>query len=124
MGMQTTLPPLTVSARDARRFVAEALHQNGRAKHADVAVLLVGELVTNAVLHARTEVVVGVSVTPEAVRIEVLDTSRVVPVSRRFGVEASTGRGLLLVEELSDAWGTDVGPQGKTVWFELTEKAA
>jgi hypothetical protein len=45
-------------------------------------------------------------------------------VSRRFGPEASTGRGLLLVEELADAWGTDVGPQGKTVWFELTEKAA
>lgn len=122
--MQTTLPALTVSARDARRFVAEALHEGGLEIHTDVAVLLVGELVTNAVLHARSEVVVAVSVSRQAVRIEVWDTSRVIPVSRHYSAEASTGRGLLLVEELSDAWGTDVGPQGKTVWFELSEKAA
>lgn len=124
MDLRTTLPPLTVSARDARRFVAEALHQSGRETHTDVAVLLVSELVTNAVLHARSEVVVALSVRAEAVRIEVWDTSRAMPVTRHYAADASTGRGLLLVEELADAWGTDAGPEGKTVWFELTQKAA
>jgi len=86
--------------------------------------LLVSELVTNALLHARSEVVVSVSVTAQAVRIEVWDTSRAAPVSRHYAPEATTGRGLVLVEALADAWGTDVGPRGKTVWFELAQEAA
>ena len=43
---------------------------------------------------------------------------------RRYSAEAATGRGLVLVESLADAWGSDIGPSGKTVWFELAPAVA
>ena len=52
-------------------------------------------------------------------RVEVKDDSAVVPSRKRYGPEAGTGRGLLLVESLTAAWGCDTAPDGKSVWFEL-----
>ena len=124
--MQTVLPPESVSAGRARRFVIAALHEIGAERLTDVAALLVSELVTTAVLHARTEVLLRVVCTdPErGVRVEVVDSSLDAPQQRHYGAEAVTGRGMLLVESLADAWGADVGPTGKVVWFELSGVAA
>ena len=117
--MQTTLPPAAVSARDARRFVNDALHRLGFEAHADTAALLVSELVTNAVLHAHSVLTVRVLRQSAALRVEVEDGSGLAPVQRQFSEDSATGRGLLLVEALAASWGTSPTAAGKVVWFEL-----
>ncbi len=121
----TTLEADPVSVSAARRFVVEALVASGRPGDADTVELLVSELVTNAVLHARSRTELVVQVEGETLRVEVRDTSCNLPTVRAHGRESETGRGLELVELLSDRWGAelDEGPEaggdGKSVWFEL-----
>jgi hypothetical protein len=82
--------------------------------------LCVSELVTNAVVHARTELEVLVSVDAAVVRLEVHDLSPRAPRQRLRGPGATTGRGLEMVRLLSRDWGVDPRPgQGKAVWCEL-----
>jgi hypothetical protein len=57
-------------------------------------------------------------------RVEVSDTSDELPHRRRPGEMASSGRGLMLMEVLADAWGVDPRGEGKSIWFELDESAA
>lgn len=82
---------------------------------------LLTEVVTNAVLHAGSEVVVVLQSLPgrPGLRCEVSDTSPVRPRRRHHSADATTGRGLVLLEQLADAWGVEVRPGGKTVWFEV-----
>jgi anti-sigma regulatory factor (Ser/Thr protein kinase) len=82
---------------------------------------LLTEVVTNAVLHAGTDVVVVLRCLPgrQGLRCEVGDTSPARLRRRHHSVEATTGRGLVLLEQLADAWGVEVRAGGKTVWFEL-----
>ncbi len=106
------------SAPAARQWLGDLLHdypadQRSRAQ------LLVGELVANAVLHADTEVSVGVRADGTLVHVEVADRSMVPPVAKPFAPDASTGRGLLLVRRLSTAWGVVGHEAGKVVWFEV-----
>jgi anti-sigma regulatory factor (Ser/Thr protein kinase) len=122
--LHTTLPPEPFSARQARRFVTSALSQLGLPELTDTALILVSELVTNAVLHARSEVTLTVARTDDGLRMEVGDHSSLAPSMRHYSAEAATGRGLVLVESLADAWGSDIGPSGKTVWFELAPAVA
>ena len=115
---RTLLPPETTSVGAARRFVEATLASSGRPELADAATLLTSELVTNAVLHAGTEVGVVVRVEGGGLRVEVHDASPVLPVVKTHSALAATGRGLHLVEKLADAWG--VGEEdGKYVWFRL-----
>jgi len=86
----------------------------------DVAALLASELVTNAILHARTSLTVDVTSGPRGVRIAVTDDSPTLPRVRDYMPGASTGRGLQMVASLADAWGTDRNGASKTVWFELS----
>ncbi|WP_345055961.1 SpoIIE family protein phosphatase [Streptomyces rameus] len=113
------LPAEPRSVTTARRFVRSAL--NGVAPDlVDTAELLTSELVTNAVVHARTEVEVRVWSHEGRVHLRVSDgrpDRGVVPRERRS--YASTGRGLGLVEELASSHGAHVGEGRKTVWFEL-----
>ncbi len=117
------LRPVPASAAQARRFVGETLGAWGHDALAEAARLLVSELVTNAVLHARTDVEVVVRRTGRGVRVDVHDHSAVTPVMRRYQDEAMTGRGLALVEELAGRWGVDRNGDGKAVWFELKATA-
>ena len=119
MDTTTTLPPEPGSARAARRFVATALHERERDHVADAVELLTSELVTNAILHARTDITVSVTFRGDAVRVEVSDRNPRVPVHRRYDVEAPTGRGLELVDVMAGAWGVEAGDPDKTVWFEV-----
>ena len=107
----------------ARRFVVDTLRSWDSAGQADVAELLTSELVTNAVLHVGSEVDVAVRLTPRTVRVEVRDASPDPPVPRHCEVDALTGRGLRLVESMSEAWGCDPNGYGKVVWFELRRSA-
>lgn len=116
----TSLPRDPASARAARRFVHDALACVDAEDLEDTVTLLVSELVTNAVVHAGSEVEVLVRLTPAAVRVEVSDASDVSPVARLAGEEDTSGRGLGLVESLARRWGIDPSPAGgKTVWFEV-----
>jgi anti-sigma regulatory factor (Ser/Thr protein kinase) len=119
--IQVTLPPDTESPSRARHFVCDAL--SGREAPLDVVALLVSEVVTNAVLHARSEVTLTVRIDNQSVRVEVADRSAAVPEQRPFTDDAVTGRGMYLVEQLADHWGTDPAADGKVVWFELVHAA-
>ena len=121
--IEVTLPPDTDSPRRARRFLKDALQGGAPADVVDVAVLLVSEVVTNAVLHARSEVRVAISWNAHRVRVEVCDHSPAQPVPRHFAPDAGTGRGMLLIEELADAWGMSPTSDGKLVWFEVAAAA-
>jgi anti-sigma regulatory factor (Ser/Thr protein kinase) len=115
------LRPLPASAATARQFVGDTLGGWGCDAFSDAARLLVSELVTNAVLHARTDVEVVVRLLRSGIRVEVHDRSTAAPVVRRYEDEAMTGRGLALVDELATKWGVDPLRDGKSVWFELDE---
>lgn len=117
------------SARSARRFVERTLrgwdagHPAGLA-NMEVVKLLVSELVTNAVIHAHSEVEVIVQLRPASVHIEVLDRSPRLPVVRSVLPESTSGRGMALVSTYSSAWGTRSLPGGKAVWFEVARGTA
>ena len=105
----------------ARRFVADTLRSwDLPSDVTEDAVLLVSELVTNALLHARSAPVVEIDHDVEHLRCVVVDNSSVVPRRRRYANDAATGRGIALVETLASRWGVDVDSgSGKRVWFEL-----
>lgn len=119
------LEPVPESARIARRAVVEALARVGREDLADTASLLVSELVTNAIVHARTRFELGVTAGPGGVHVSVHDGSDVLPQPRHYGRSATTGRGMSLIDQMADRHGADPdGLDGKTVWFELGETSA
>ena len=115
------LPPEPGSVRDARRQVGQTLSRAGHEEWADDAVLAVSEVVTNVVLHARTDCEVAVCVTADDARVSVRDFSPLPPVHRQHSQYATTGRGIPLVTALSTDFGiTPLGSHGKVVWFTLT----
>jgi DNA-binding NarL/FixJ family response regulator len=113
------------SPRAARRFVSEALRMWNLDELADTVTLLVSELVTNAVVHAGSDVEVLVRLTGEAACVEVTDASESAPAPRQASLEDASGRGLALVEAMARRWGVRPSPGGgKTVWFEVDRQPA
>lgn len=124
--VRVDLEPDPRSVRTARRMVVDAV-RGWRLDHLeDPAALLVSEVATNAVLHARSPFAVEVSRRRGVVRVEVSDRSPAGPQRRRHSASATTGRGLALVATLSTAWGTEAAarPWAKRVWFELPVEPA
>lgn len=115
----TVLPPVPTAPREGRRFVTTTLQRWHIDEMCDVVKLLTSELVTNAVLHARTAVTLRVVRCDGAVRVEVADESPAVPAARLYSDDAVTGRGLQLVESLADRWGVEPAEEAKTMWFEV-----
>lgn len=87
----------------------------------DTATLLVSELATNVVLHAKTSFLVQAEQGSDTLRISVFDLSSAGPNRREQSLQAGSGRGLALMDVLATRWGTslDVRPWAKVVWFEL-----
>ncbi|BFU43694.1 SpoIIE family protein phosphatase [Krasilnikovia sp. MM14-A1004] len=84
------------------------------------AILCTSELTTNALLHAGTPAQVHIDLSAERLLVSVADTGTRGSVARaQTDTMSSRGRGLGLIEELSDAWGTDPSVRGATVWFEI-----
>ncbi|MEU8506543.1 ATP-binding protein [Streptomyces brevispora] len=105
---------------EVRCAVRELLRYRWREEPAQVAELLLSELVTNALVHTDDGAVVAVSVAPQKLRVEVRDFVPGMPVSHVSNADDGThGRGLILVESLADAWGVSPKTLGKVVWFEL-----
>ena len=113
------LPPTARSVPQARQHVTATLHRWNLDILAETARLLTSELVTNAVLHARTPMTLTLEETDSGLRVSVSDGSPVPPALRRHSVTATTGRGLQLLDQLADAWSVDDSNGGKTVWFTL-----
>jgi anti-sigma regulatory factor (Ser/Thr protein kinase) len=113
------LSPHPTSARAAREFVARTLLEWGRGDQTEAAVLLTSELVTNAIIHARTEVAVTMRVAGDGLRVVVLDESDEQPSPRSEADELGGGRGLKLVDAVAASWGVAPQGTGKAVWFEL-----
>ena len=127
MSAELSLPAEPASVARARRFVRGAVQSLVIGTGVDTVVdtvvddaeLLVTELATNALLHARSAFTVEVSRDDGRLRICVVDGSPVAPRVRSHGADATTGRGLQLVQALSAAWGVQPLATGKTVWVEL-----
>ncbi|MDX2515829.1 MULTISPECIES: ATP-binding protein [Streptomyces] len=84
--------------------------------------LLASEVIANAVLYTDAPCDVAVTRTDERLRVEVTDTDPSLPSAVDAGTNDESGRGLLLVDALADAWGTQPAPTGKTTWFEITQE--
>jgi anti-sigma regulatory factor (Ser/Thr protein kinase) len=110
---------------EARRHLRELLHDWASPEQIDSAVLLVSEMVTNVLVHTDTDALLLAEVTGEAgargLRVQVTDAGDDLPHKRRPGELASSGRGLMLIELLADAWGVNPRGEGKSIWFELYE---
>jgi anti-sigma regulatory factor (Ser/Thr protein kinase) len=117
--LSVDLPPEPSSATRARTLAREQLERSCPSDAVDTIALLVTELVTNAILHARTPLLLTVDTGPDHVRICVEDASNERPALRRYDPDAVTGRGLALVERLASSWGVDTTPAGKVVWCEV-----
>ncbi|MEU5090744.1 ATP-binding protein [Streptomyces sp. NPDC021356] len=119
---EVRLPSRPESAATARRLVqVVALRHWGLSpKLTEDAVLLVSELVGNAVRHTGARVF-GLRMRRRTgrIRIEVRDPSRGLPCLMPVQELDISGRGLFLVDRLSDRWGVDLLPRGKTTWFEM-----
>jgi anti-sigma regulatory factor (Ser/Thr protein kinase) len=119
--VRTILTPHPTSVGAARRFVRDVL----KTRQVDDSVvtiveLLTSEVVTNAIIHARSGPQLAVELHENRVRVAVRDLSPEIPLRRRGHVEDTTGRGVIIVEELATAWGVDRERNGtKRVWFEV-----
>lgn len=114
-----TFPTAVSSPRAARLFVADLLKRWGLEAQIDPAAIVVSELCTNALLHARSPFEVVVSRRGPALRLAVRDSSEVAPVVRPPSTSTSNGRGMAIVASLALEWGADTEPSGKTVWADI-----
>lgn len=117
---QLPLPGDARAVRRARRFVAEHCAALGLTpERCDDAVLLTSELVTNAVLHGRSDVCLELLDSHGVVRVSVGDENSRRPAAVAQDAAALDGRGLALVDAVAQRWGVEDRPLGKAVWFEL-----
>lgn len=104
----------------ARSFVSSCVSQSGLGALCEVSELVTTELVTNVLVHTDSAPTVRVLVAHDRVRVEVEDGCPVVPVAGILDPTAGSGRGLVLVDQLTHRWGVNRVPEaGKVVWIEL-----
>ena len=121
------LPMQRTAPATARNFARE----NGCTQHAlevlDDALLLISELVTNSVLHGGPPIVLAIDCDGAGLRVQVRDGSAAAPTPVSAEQDAESGRGLSLVQLISDTWGVqpvaDDHGTGKEVWFELRRQS-
>ena len=109
----------------ARSFVEQRLRSWGLAEMSDDLELMVSEIVTNAIIHAGSDVDVRLRAYTDRVRLEVRDSDSNPPVpsplslSEEGNAEAEHGRGLLIVEALAGLWNSSPNGRGKTVSLDV-----
>jgi anti-sigma regulatory factor (Ser/Thr protein kinase) len=115
----TAVPHASREARKAARVVLEDWCVPTHLL--DDAILVISELVTNAVRHAGTASTLELELgqTHERLRISLADQSEVAPRLRRVRHAAEDGRGLAILAALSDRWGVEPTGRGKRVWWEV-----
>jgi anti-sigma regulatory factor (Ser/Thr protein kinase) len=112
------LPSDVASLGEGRRFVARTLRDwNVEESRIQPVLLVANELVANAIVHARSAPVLSLAESSGGdLLLRVSDESRALPVPQAPTVDDDGGRGLILVEALSDRWGIDTDARGKSVW--------
>jgi anti-sigma regulatory factor (Ser/Thr protein kinase) len=120
MRWERTFPSTTQSVVRARRFAVETL-TGVDAQLTDAFAVMVSELVTNSVRHAASEFTVAIDRDARQIRVAVSDLGEQRPSLRNPDPTEQSGRGLQIVNALSDDWGITetAGRTGKTVWFVL-----
>ena len=117
-------PASLLSARQARQFVQAELDDAGADDDvlAERLALATSEMVTNAVVHAGTDIEVRITIDGHDIWVEVIDAGPNRPCRSPASLTESGGRGLLIVEALADAWGVaEVNDgQGKMVWIRVS----
>jgi anti-sigma regulatory factor (Ser/Thr protein kinase) len=112
---------------EARAFAVAAITRWGLKERTDDLRLCVSELASNAVVHSgspASDFTLRVIASPHRLRVEVSDDGDGRPVRRQSMYEDTSGRGLLLVDALTDAWGIDDRAVGKIVWAEFVVNGA
>ncbi|MFF7356613.1 SpoIIE family protein phosphatase [Streptomyces filipinensis] len=110
----------------ARHLIRAAVRSWGYREHADEIELVADELITNALMHTEGSAIVTLRALGDGdrrLRIEVEDSSSALPRRREAGEDGVSGRGLLLVDMLADAWGVEARGGGKAVWCEFRQGA-
>jgi anti-sigma regulatory factor (Ser/Thr protein kinase) len=113
------------SLSEARTELQAMLHDWASPDQVDAAALMASELLGNVLIHTDQAAALTATVTGQpgyrTLRVEVTDRGDELPHQREPGELASSGRGLVLLDLLSDEWGVRPEPEGKTVWFSLNE---
>ncbi|MER5748532.1 SpoIIE family protein phosphatase [Streptomyces sp. NPDC002088] len=106
----------------ARHLIRAAVRSWGARERADEVELVADELITNALMHTEGAAIVTLRVltgSGRRLRVEVEDSSSALPRRREAGESGVSGRGLLLVDLLTDVWGVEARGGGKCVWCEF-----
>lgn len=120
-----TLPPDETAPGRARAFLRSVRYPGQDGAVLEDAVLLVSELVTNAIRHAAPPITLEVVCqAPDGLSIRVTDGSPLPPSGRALTAHEESGRGIALVDVLSADWGVEPAEPGKAVWFRLGAPAA
>jgi anti-sigma regulatory factor (Ser/Thr protein kinase) len=121
--IELALAPEPDSVARARGFLTEAFRRWSVPEETEmVARLALSELVTNAVVHASTELVIRVRPDDDGIWVGVSDQNRDLPVLQEPGTDRVGGRGLSIVAAVARRWGVDrrFSRRGKTVWFTVS----
>ncbi|MDF6045491.1 serine/threonine-protein phosphatase [Streptomyces sp. JH14] len=108
-----------------RDFLRDLLREWDMEPLLDTMELLTSEVVTNALIHADSEVELRLREYPDRIRVEVRDSDPHPPVPTAIvadeenNQEAESGRGLLIVDALAGDWGSSPAGRGKTTWFDI-----
>ena len=122
--VETQLPSSLNSPQLARAFLRSTLETWKLDGFGEVTKLLATELVANVVTHVGAPMTLRVQRGPSTMRVEIEDPSTEVPIVRHPNPAEEHGRGVLLIDELADAWGVEPRADGKTVWFEIDVSTA
>lgn len=118
------------AVRDVRRFLHQFTVSRGWDTISDDLELAATEVVTNALVHADSEVDIRLREYGDRIRVEVRDSDPRPPMpmpitlSETVNTSSEHGRGLIIVEALASAWGNSPSGRGKTVWFEMSRPGA
>jgi anti-sigma regulatory factor (Ser/Thr protein kinase) len=120
-GAHIVVPAVPDAVRASRRLVRDICELLGLGDVADVAELLAGEVTSNVVLHTQTPWLRLVAEVGEGtLRVCVSDNDPQLPAVQAPSDREPTGRGLMLVDSLSEDWGAVPRNSGKIVWFTLS----
>ena len=121
LSRSATLDAVALSAQAARSFLHSTCTDARMPPEViDTALLLVSEVVTNAIAHGDGSPVVDVDVQPDRLRVSVTDSAVGAPQVQPQDELSENGRGLFIVDSLAARWGVSpLVPTGKSIWFEI-----
>ncbi len=118
--MPAAVLPVDLRAAAAARALLRETLAGRDGSGCDDAMIMISEVVTNAVRHTRDVLHLLIVMDGQSLRVEVTDDDPVVPAVPAVDLDGTGGRGLYIVDKLADCWGVTPTAGGKTVWFEIS----